>query len=69
MADKQCFASIDVNLTESPVPIQMYREFTKNTITFFWDEIKLRFFCVVFLKRWTSLIKQRQTSLNTFIFS
>ena len=44
MADKQCFASIDVNLTESPVPIQMYREFTKNTITFFWDEIKLRFF-------------------------
>ena len=22
----------------------MYREFTKNTITFFWDEIKLRFF-------------------------
>ena len=49
MADKQCFASIDVNLTESPVPIQMYREFTKNNITFFWDEIKLQFFlrCVL----------------------
>ena len=35
MADKQCFASIDVNLTESPVPIQMYRKFTKSNITFF----------------------------------